>query len=124
VALQAVDLATVLAPSVPGSARAPAPVPARSRRPFPLPAFLAALAIAVIGLIVQLEGAAGSLIRLPALVAHASPVLMRGLKIAFGGATASPGLAVATWVAAALLVLVGVLIARVAPVRLKLKGPA
>ena len=121
VALQAVDVATLLAARVPGSAPAPAPV--RSRRPFPLPAFVVALAVVVTGLLDQLDRALDGLTRLPSLVAHASPVLLRGLKVAFGGATASPAIAAASWVAGPLLVLVGVLIARVAPVRLN-KGPA
>ena len=118
VALQAVDLASVLA------AGAPAPVPVPARRAFPVPAFAAALAIAVTGLIVELGGAFTSAARLPELVAHALPVLMRGVRLAFGAASLSQGLIAAPWIAAALLVLLGVLIARRVPAGLNLKGPA
>jgi hypothetical protein len=120
VALQAIDIATVLAARVPASV--PAVLPAR--RAFPLPAFAVAVAIAVVGLIVELVGTLGGAASWPSLVAHASPVLMRGLRLAFAGASGNLGLVAAPWVAAALLVLAGVLIARRAPVRLNLKGPA
>ncbi|HET6150833.1 MAG TPA: hypothetical protein VFH68_25070 [Polyangia bacterium] len=94
------------------------------RRPLPVAAFAAALAIAVVGIMTQLGGMAAQVTRLPMLIAHASPVLARGLTLAVGGASGRAGFAAAGWVAAALLVVVGVLIARRAPLRLNLKGSA
>ena len=102
--------------------RVPAPDAglAPARRPLPVAAFVAALAIAVAGTVTQLGGLAARVTHLPALIAHALPVLVHGIRLAIGGA----GFAVAPWVAAALLVLGGVMIARLAPVRLSVKGPA
>jgi hypothetical protein len=94
------------------------------RRPLPVAAFVAALAIAVLGVVTQLGGMAAQVMRLPILIAHASPVLARGIALAVGGTSGRVGFAVAGWVAAALLVLVGVLIARRVPQRLNLKGSA
>jgi hypothetical protein len=100
------------------------PEPVTVRRPFPVAAFVAALAIAGAGLVIELEGMAAKVIRIPTLLAHASPVLLHGLRLAIGGASGSAGFAIAGWVAAALLVLGGVMIARAAPVRATLKEAA
>jgi hypothetical protein len=98
--------------------------PLAVRRPLPVAAFVAALAIGVAGLVVELGGMAAKVMRIPTLVAHASPVLVHGIRLAMGGASGSAGFIIAGWVAAALLVLGGVMIARAAPLRATLKGPA
>lgn len=95
-----------------------------ARRPLPVAALAAALAIAVAGVVTELGGMAAKVMRLPALIAHALPVLAHGIRLVLGGASGSAGFAAAPWVAAAVLVLAGVMIARLAPVRLDVKGPA
>jgi hypothetical protein len=100
------------------------PEPVAVRRPLPVAAFLGALAIAVVGLVIELEGTAATVMRIPTLIAHAAPVLVHGIRLAISGASGSARFAVAGWVAAALLVLGGVMIARAAPVRATLKEPA
>jgi len=92
------------------------------RRPLPAAAFAGALAIALVGLVPALSGVVAKLARIPTLVAHATPVLARGLTRAVGDASGSGTFLVVGWATAALLVLAGVMIARRAPVGLP--GPA
>jgi hypothetical protein len=116
VALLAVDIGEALAKRRPELVSA--------RRPLPVAAFVAALSIAVVGLIAELGGMAAKVTRLPILIAHASPVLARGITLAVGGASGSAAFVAAGWVAAALLVWGGVMIARRAPLRVKVKWSA
>jgi hypothetical protein len=116
VALLAVEIGEALAERRPELASV--------RRPLPVAAFIAALSIGAVGLIVELGGMAAKVMRLPILVAHASPVLARGITLAVGGASGSALFVAAGWVAAALLVWGGVMIARRAPLRVTMKWPA
>jgi hypothetical protein len=95
-----------------------------ARRPLPVAAFVGALAIAIAGTLIQLSGMAPRIMRIPTLVAHACPVLLHGIGLAVGGGPTRAGFMAVGWVAAALLVAGGVIIARLAPARLSLKGPA
>jgi hypothetical protein len=78
-------------------------------------AVVATLAIAVAGLLPALGELASNLGRLPILIAHAYPVLARGITLVIGTASGSWAFVAAGWISVALLLLAGVLIARLVP---------
>ena len=86
--------------------------PRGARRPFPVALLLGALGLAVVGLLPSVSGLISSVERWSLLVGRACPVLARMTLPLFRSLCESPIFAAIGWLSALLLVLAGVVVAR------------
>jgi hypothetical protein len=115
VCAERVGSAALLAVEIADALGMRAPMPAPARRPLPVLAVVATLAIAVAGLLPALGELVANLGRLPILIAHTYPVLARGIALIIAAASGSWAFAAVGWLSVGLLLLAGVVIARLVP---------
>jgi hypothetical protein len=120
-ALAALDLAEVLGPGFatvteaivePSGTLASGVDKRDARRPFPVAVLLGALTLAVVGLLPSAAGLVASVERWSLLLGRACPVLARMTVPLFRSLCDSPTFAAIGWLSAVLLILAGVVVAR------------